>query len=489
MIYLRIMNYFRAVAREVKRYDSITRSPIYAHFSESLGGLSTIRAYGLGPYFSAENERRVGSNVSAWYSLKACDRWLSIRLENLGNLIVLAAALLAVGTNTNRGEGTAAGLAGFSLSFAMAVTGLANWLVRTFSEAEQQMNSVERVGHYIDTVEVEPYDAPPALPATTADGKPAPPVVHVSNPDFGKDAPEHYARAYGSSGMLVQFKGFGMRYRPDTPQVLNDVCFTVTPGEQVGVVGRTGSGKSSLMVSLFRLCPDGCTEGTIELDGVASNALGLRDLRRALAIIPQDSAMFSGTVRSNLDPVGQVASAAKKAHPHDTAAAAKQADEVLWSVLERVGLKDVITARAGGLDAPVAELGEGFSQGQRQLLALGRILIRPSRLVLLDEASSSLDFASDAQLQKALREAFPASAATMLIIAHRINTIIACDKVCVVTRRAEGGARGCCCHPFFAWLRRFSRSTFRILVQLFHQCRCSSWTRAASRSSRTPTRC
>ena len=270
------MNYFRNVAREVKRYDSITRSPIYAHFSESLGGLSTIRAYGLGSYFAAENERRVAANISSWYTLKACDRWLSIRLENLGNFVVLAAALLAVGTNSNRGEGTAAGLAGFSLSFAMAVTGLANWLVRTFSEAEQQMNSVERTTHYIDNVVTEPYDVPPppapcTLPpkdgsavVTSAAGKEQPPIVDVSSAAAANAAemgaitalkayntsvdltvaPPDYESRYGSRGMKVEFKGYRMAYRPDCPEVLKGVDFTVLPGEQVGVVGRTGSGEA-----------------------------------------------------------------------------------------------------------------------------------------------------------------------------------------------------------------------------------------------------
>lgn len=197
------------------------------------------------------------------------------------------------------------------------------------------------------------------------------------------------------------------------------------------------------MVSLFRLIADQCTDGAIELDGVPTRTISLKQLRRALAIIPQDAVMFSGTIRSNLDPVGAVAAAAKKAHPHDPAAAKAQADETLWGVLEKVGLKDVIEARAGGLDAPVAELGEGYSQGQRQLLALARILVRPARLVLLDEASSSLDHVSDAALQRALRDAFPGHTATMLVIAHRLNTIIACDKVLVM----DGGLVAEYAHP------------------------------------------
>ena len=161
-IYSRVMTYFRNVSREVKRFDSITRSPIYAHFSETLGGLAVIRAYGLSAAFAAANEARVGDNVVAWYTLRSCDRWLSVRLETLGNFVVLAAALLAVGTsvNTSRFEGSAAGLTGFSLTYAMTLTGLMNWAVRTAADTEQVMTSVERVCEYHDSTPREPYEAP-----------------------------------------------------------------------------------------------------------------------------------------------------------------------------------------------------------------------------------------------------------------------------------------------------------------------------------------
>ena len=167
IIYRYVMDYFRNVMREVKRYDSITRSPIYAHFSESLGGLSVIRAYGLQESFAQRNEDNVARNVAAWYTLKCCDRWLSIRLEILGQFIVLAAALLALGTAVSAQAvgGTAAGVAGFSLSYAMAITALLNWCVRTMAEMEQQMNSVERLCHYVDTTASEPFEAPRSSPA------------------------------------------------------------------------------------------------------------------------------------------------------------------------------------------------------------------------------------------------------------------------------------------------------------------------------------
>jgi ATP-binding cassette subfamily C (CFTR/MRP) protein 1 len=260
--YQSVMTYFRNVMREVKRFDSVTRSPIYAHFSESLGGLSVIRAYALQSDFSARNEANVARNVAAWYTLKCCDRWLSIRLEILSQFIVLAAALLALGTavGQTRGDGTAAGLAGFSLSYAMAITGLMNWTVRTAAECEAQMNSVERLTHYADTIAAEPFDAPAAGRAAAA-----PP-------------PSWPARG------ALEFRNYRMSYRAGTPEVLHGVSFAVRGGEKVGVVGRTGSGKSSLMVSLFRLIEDGCHSGQILLDGVDVDGLGVSTLRRELAI-------------------------------------------------------------------------------------------------------------------------------------------------------------------------------------------------------------
>jgi ATP-binding cassette subfamily C (CFTR/MRP) protein 1 len=396
IVYVRVMNYFRNVSRETKRFDAITRSPIFAHFSETLGGLSVIRAYGLQGEFAGQNEAKVSSNVAAWYTLKSCDRWLSIRLEVVGNSVVLAAALLAVGTalDSSRSEGTAAGLAGFSLSYAMAITGLLSWTVRTAAETEQMMNSVERLAHYTDTTPTEPFDCP-------RDRDTGKPVAPAAVPD-----------GWPTAGALT-FRDYRMSYREGTPEVLHGVSFDLRGGQKVGIVGRTGSGKSSLMVSLFRLIEDACHSGTIAVDGVDIDTVGLSTLRSALAIIPQDPILFSGTVKTNLDPVGAVRDDAK-----------------LWDALERVGLADAVRRLTGGLEAPVAEFGESLSVGQRQLMCLARVLLRKSRIILLDEATSSVDFATDQAMQRVIRESF--SHCTILTIAHRLNTIIGSDSIVVM---------------------------------------------------------
>lgn len=387
IVYVRVMEYFRNVMREIKRLDSTTRSPIYALFSETLGGLSVIRAYGLAEDFSIQNEKLVSGNVSAWYTLKACDRWLSVRLEILGQVIVLLAALLAVGTSVNsRADGTASGLAGFSLSYAMAITGLLNWTVRTAAELEAQATSVERVAFYTDNVAQEPMEKPSATRKEE--------IVPTVWPAKGS----------------IEFNKYKMKYRESTPEVLHGVSFTIRGGEKVGVVGRTGSGKSSLMVSLCRLIEDQCHSGQILIDGVDIDGIGLNALRSALAIIPQEPVLFSGTLRSNVDPTELA-----------------KDDAQIWQVLDRVGLRATVERLKGGLDATVSEFGDSLSAGQRQLVCLARVLLRKCKIVLLDEATSSVDFATDALMQSVIKEAF--ADATILVIAHRINTIIECDKI------------------------------------------------------------
>ena len=228
----------------------------------------------------------------------------------------------------------------------------------------------------------------------------------------------------GSRG-AIEFSDYRMSYRAGTPEVLHGVSFAVRGGEKVGIVGRTGSGKSSLMVSLFRLIEDGCHSGRILLDGVDVDGLGVSALRRELAIIPQEPVLFSGTMRSNLDPAGQ----------------ATGGDAQLWAALDRVGLKAVVERLKGGLDAPVAEFGESLSAGQRQLVCLARVLLRKCKVVLLDEATSSVDFATDQLMQKTIKECF--EGATILTIAHRLNTIIDADRVLVM----DGGVVAESGHP------------------------------------------
>lgn len=379
-IYIKIMEYYRNISRELKRLESISRGPVYAHFSETLGGLTTIRAYGETRRFVGLNMDKVDRNLSSYYAMKASERWLSVRLELLGSTIVLCSALLAVLSTTTGGIN--AGRAGFSIGFALSITGLLNWTVRMRSELENQMNSVERVLYYSEEIAQEA----------------------ASHREDTAPGPEWPAR--GS----LDVEGLKLRYRENTPLVLKGMSFSVGGREKVGVVGRTGSGKSSLMLALFRIVER--EEGRVLLDGVDIGELGLSELRSQLSIIPQDPFMFSGTVRKNLDPFS----------------AFKEAD--LWAALERVGLHKVVRNLPGGLDAAVSEYGSNFSVGQGQLMCLARVLLRRSKVLLLDEATSSIDFETDAVIQRTIREEF--ADCTILTIAHRLNTIIDSDRILVL---------------------------------------------------------
>ncbi|KAF9620671.1 hypothetical protein IFM89_013971 [Coptis chinensis] len=366
--------YYQSTAREIKRLDSITRSPVYAQFGEALNGLSSIRAYKAYDRMAKINGDSMDNNVRYTLVNMSANRWLAIRLETLGGLMIWLTATFAVMQNQRADDQVAfASTMGLLLSYALNITNLLTFVLRLASLAENSLNAVERVGTYIE------------LPSE------APGVIESNRPPPG----------WPSSG-LIQFENVVLRYRPELPPVLHGLSFTVSPSEKVGIVGRTGAGKSSMLNALFRIVE--LESGKIWIDGCDIAKLGLTDLRKVLGIIPQSPVLFSGTVRFNLDPFNE----------HN--------DADLWEALERAHLKDVIRRNSLGLDAEVSEAGENFSVGQRQLLSLSRALLRRSKILVLDEATASVDVRTDALIQKTIREEF--KSCTMLIIAHRLNTII-----------------------------------------------------------------
>ncbi|TFJ81540.1 hypothetical protein NSK_006792 [Nannochloropsis salina CCMP1776] len=418
-IYLSVMNYFRAVTRELKRLDSLSRSPIYSHFSETLGGLSVIRAFRKEKAFIKANEAKVDDNVRAYISLKAADRWLSVRLELLGAGVVGIGAVLSV-------HGTAmghlgAGLAGLALTNALGVTGLLNWAVRCLAETEAIMNSVERVQQLVESV---PAEAPAHLNALShAHDLSALDALHrnissggttgagmVTRPvrDLQDDA-SLVASGWPWKGGLY-FRRAVMRYRQDTSPILQGFTAAIRPKEKIGIVGRTGAGKSSLFVGLLRLVE--LEGGSIEIDGVDISKVGLATLRSAVSVIPQDPVLFSGSIRSNLDPF----------QTYD--------DATLWSALRKASLEGAFRTSPLGLDQPVSEYGENLSSGQRQLLCLARALLRKPRILLLDEATSSVDQATDQLIQETIRREF--LDCTVLTIAHRLETVLDSDRILVM---------------------------------------------------------
>ncbi len=283
LTYYYIQRYYLRTSRELKRLDSVTRSPIYAHFQESLGGLSTIRAYRQQERFRLENEWRIDANLKAFFPSISANRWLAVRLEFIGGIVILAAASLAIVAVVNR-TGIDDGDVGLSLSYALQITSSLNWIVRQTVEVETNIVSVERVLEYAKL----PSEAAEIIPERR------PPV------------------AWPAKGE-VEFKNYSTRYREGLDLVLKNINMSIKSHEKIGVVGRTGAGKSSLTLALFRLIEPAM--GNIGIDELNTSSIGLLDLRRRLAIIPQDAALFEGTVRDNLDP----------AHVHD--------DTELWTVL------------------------------------------------------------------------------------------------------------------------------------------------------------
>jgi ABC-type multidrug transport system fused ATPase/permease subunit len=387
-----------------------------------LGGLSTIRAFGQSSRFQDEFEGKVNCNTRSYYNNKSADRWLSVRLELIGSIIAGMAAFFATQVAISTAEkgdvnSNFSSLAGLSLTFAISMTGLLQWCVRSFAQLEAAMNSSERIIYYSEEI-------PQEAPWTSEELE-----KKASGMDPPRTDPSTYAvvatggnaAAHDSSWPLtgaLTLSNLRMRYRPDTALVLKGLNVSIAGGERIGVVGRTGSGKSSLLLTLLRLVEPDLDpasekyEAPISIDGVDTLRIGLRELRSKLGIIPQNPVLFSGTIRSNMDPFGQYS------------------DDQIWNSLEQCGLKASVEAMPGGLGATVAEYGSNMSAGMRQMLVMGRALLKQCRILLLDEATSSVDFETDKEIQRTLREAFKST--TVLTIAHRINTIMDSDKILVM---------------------------------------------------------
>ncbi|XP_077199113.1 ATP-binding cassette sub-family C member 10 isoform X2 [Paroedura picta] len=376
-IYYSIQRYYRRTSRELKRLYSLTLSPIYTHFSETLTGLSTIRATRATSRFETENQLQLELNQRCRFASNTAMQWLDIRLQMIGVAVVTAIAVIAI-IQHQRKLGNP-GLVGLALSYALSVTDLLSGLVTSFTQTETMMVSVERAEEYATEIPIEPQEG----------------LLQV-------------ASDWPSQGH-IEFQQVVLAYRPELPNALDGVTFTIYPGEKVGIVGRTGSGKSTLFLALFRMVE--LRAGQILLDNIDSCSVSLTELRSRLAIIPQDPFLFSGTIRENLDPQGQYT------------------DADLYQVLEQCHLQEVITAM-GGLDCELGERGKSLSVGQRQLVCLARALLTQAKVLCIDEATASVDHKTDKLLQQTIRQRFADK--TVLTIAHRLNTILDSDRVLVM---------------------------------------------------------
>jgi len=381
MLFCFAAGFYRASAREIKRHDSVLRSTVFARFSEAVSGIATIRAYGLQDRFSKSIRDSIDEMNGAYYLTFSNQRWLSVRLDFIGTLLVFIVGILVVTSRFAVSPATG----GLVLAYILSIVQMLTFTVRQLAEVENNMNATERIHYYGTELEEEP-------------------PLHLGN----------VAASWPERGEIV-FDNVQMRYRHGLPLVLRGLTMHVKGGERIGVVGRTGAGKSTIMSTLFRLVE--LSAGSISIDGVNISTIGLYDLRSRLSIIPQDPTLFRGTIRSNLDPFN------------------KFTDLELWSAVRQADLVDSnmeIDDKSGRihLDSPVEEEGLNFSLGQRQLMALARALVRGSQIIVCDEATSSVDMETDQRIQKTMQRGFKGK--TMLCIAHRLKTIIHYDRICVM---------------------------------------------------------
>ncbi|ETI44573.1 hypothetical protein F443_10730 [Phytophthora nicotianae P1569] len=391
--YVAYQRFYGKSCRELQRLDNISKSPVYAHLTQTLNGLVTIRTFEMVEQSQHTQAMKINENTKAFLLLNLINRWLGVRLEFLGAVITFAVAFFVSRDHV----ALSSAMAGLLLSYSQNMTSLLNWIIRNNIDMENMMNSVERTDEYC-RVNTEPvtllshhYERYTTPKSRTLQLRP-----HW--PEHGK----------------INFVNVCVRYDPLSAPVLHNVTFTVKGGEKVGICGRTGAGKSSLLLALFRMVSfdSGVGGGSIYIDEVATTALTLSELRSRMAIIPQDPVLFAANVRFNLDPTGQAT------------------DNELWNAIRKSRLENFIKSLRGGLDAEVLEGGDNFSVGERQLICLARAILRNSKILCLDEATASMDHSTDEFIQASIRREF--AEATVLTIAHRVETILDYDKILVL---------------------------------------------------------
>ncbi|TRY63541.1 hypothetical protein TCAL_05779 [Tigriopus californicus] len=357
-----------------------SKSPVLAHFSETITGAASIRGFQQQERFINESETRIETSIKCFYLMVSCNRWLGVRMELLGNVIVFFAALFVILKRSSLSPG----VAGLSISYSLNIMDALTWMVRMVCELETNFVALERILEYTDNPQEAPWDVP------------------AIDENLPQDWPVE-------GKVLMQ--SYHTRYREGLDLVLKGIDLEVKSHQSIGICGRTGAGKSSLSLALFRII-EAC-HGNIFIDGVDISYLGLHRLRSCLTIIPQDPILFTGSVRFNLDPT----------YASD--------DSDLWHALGHVHLKQVVEDLSEGLEHQVAEGGVNFSLGQRQLICLARALLRKTKILILDEATAAIDLETDNLIQATIREEF--KSCTVLTIAHRLNTIMDNDKIVVLS--------------------------------------------------------
>ncbi len=378
VLFVKLGAFYRAALRTVKRLESISRSPIFSTFSEAMNGLSTIRSFtGHQKRTLEKHYESVDLNTSLFHAYWLSGNWYALRVDTLGSCIAFFVSLFAI-VASDYGQGPE--IVGLALTFAVQFTSLLQWTVRCALETESNMTSVERLHYYASSI-----------PKEKSDGDELP----------SKNWPEKGE---------IEMSNCKLRYRDGLPLVLKGVDLKIKSGEKIGVVGRTGAGKSSLVIAFLRIVE--LVEGFIKIDGVDLSKLKLKDIRSVVSLIPQTPFLFSGTLRMNLDPFNEYT------------------DDKVWQVLEQVHLKQACMNFPNKLLYVISDQGSNLSAGQQQLICVARALLRGSKVILLDEATANVDSATDTLIQETIQTAF--KGATTLTIAHRLDTVMVSDRILVM---------------------------------------------------------
>ncbi|BFI25689.1 protein MpABCC2 [Marchantia polymorpha subsp. ruderalis] len=377
-VFVKFQVYYIASARELSRLSAINEAPVFLHLNETISGAVSIRAFQVQSRFKRTNSKLVCNYQLAYFHNLTATSWLGFRLQFIGALVLCCTALAIIFLPK---ESVSPGMAAIAISYGLSFSNILQGVVSAYSSVENNMVALERISQYSKIKS----EAPAIIPARR------PP------------------RNWPNAGH-IELQNLQIRYRPDMPLVLKGVSCVIRAREKVGVVGRTGSGKSTLVQALFRLVePAG---GRIVIDGVDTTTIGLYDLRSRLSVIPQEPMLFEGTIRSNLDPFDSYT------------------DQQLWEALEKCALATAVRAKPDTLNASVSEQGENWSSGERQLLCLGRVLLKNARILVLDEATASVDISTDAIIRTTIQQNF--ADCTIISVAHRIPTVITSDRVLVV---------------------------------------------------------
>lgn len=387
-VYLNLQFRYRHSSRDIKRLSSNSLSPIYTHFTETVQGLATIRAMRGNNRFNRDFLTKLEDSIRAQLTAASAQQWLGLRMQLLGAVLVGGSGFVAVITSA---DATAPEMVGLVISYSLSITGLLSGVLNALTETEQEFVAVERVNGYCKL-------------------KPEVNALGSQDPPFG----------WPCQG-VVKFDDVSMKYRSYLQPSLNRMNFQTSSCERVGIVGRTGAGKSSILAALVRIAP--VSTGRITIDTVDLATLPLHILRSRISLVPQDSFLFAGTIRENMDP--------RNLH----------VDSDIWSAINRC-LAAPLVQTLGGLNAYLDTRGSNISAGQKQLLCLARALLRKSKVVVIDEGTSNLDIESENAIQVVLRNSFKSS--TVLLIAHRLHGLQQTDRIMVIERGhivEEGGPR------------------------------------------------